>query len=406
MRILMLHNRYLVRGGEDESADLEAALLRQYGHEVDLMLFENTDIPRRNLLGVGLGAVWSRSAYRRVAQQLSEKEYDIVHVQNFFPLISPSAHYAGKAANKPVVQALRNYRLVCLNVLLYRSGHICEDCLRQPVPWPGVIHGCYRSSRRGSLAVAAMVTAHRFLGTWRNQVDCFYTLSEFAKDKLIAGGISADRLLVKPNLIYPDPGESHQKREYAFLAGRLVKEKGIPTVLAAWDKIPDPIPLRIAGEGPWSSRIDDAARRMPWVENLGRVDHSEVCEEMGRARFVIFPTEWFEVFSRIIVEAFAKGTPIIASNVGSVKELVTDHRNGLLFEPGNSGDLAEKTRWAWTHPQEMAAMGRQARKDYEASFSSEINYAKLMDIYHRAMENSRQNSGKHSPARNNNPRTL
>jgi glycosyltransferase involved in cell wall biosynthesis len=392
MRILMLHDRYQVRGGEDESTDHEAALLRQFGHEVDLMFFDNKDIARRSLLGVGWGAVWSRAAYRRVAQKLSEKDYDIVHVQNFFPLISPAAHYASKAANKPVVQALRNYRLICLNGLLFRAGHICEDCLHQLIPWPGVIHGCYRSSRRGSLAVAAMVTAHRILGTWRNQVDCFYTPSEFAKDKLIEGGFPGNKIFVKTNLIFPDPGESREEREYAFMAGRLVAEKGVPTVLASWEKLSDPIPLKITGEGPWSSRIDDTARRMPWVENLGRVPNSKVCEWMGRARFVIFPTATYEVFGRIIVEAFAKGTPIIASDVGAVKELLADHRNGLLFEPGNSEDLAEKVRWAWTHPREMSEMGKQARKDYEDKYSPNINYLKLMDIYDRALEHGRQKS--------------
>jgi hypothetical protein len=179
---------------------------------VDLVFFDNQDIARSSLLEVGLETVWSRAAYRRVERLLAEKDYDLVHIQNYFPLISPPAHYAAKAAHKPVVQALRNYRLVCLNVLLYRDGHICEECLHQPIPGPGVFHACYRSSRWGSLAVAAMVTAHRILGTWQNQVDCFYTLSEFARDKLIEGGLPAKKILVKPNLIFPDPGESREKK--------------------------------------------------------------------------------------------------------------------------------------------------------------------------------------------------
>ncbi len=392
MRILMLHNRYQVRGGEDESADFEAALLRRHGHEVDLMLFENAEIRRQCLLGVGLGAVWSRAAYDRVKRRLSEKAYDLVHIQNFFPLLSPAAHYAGKAARKPVVQGLRNYRLICLNSLLFRAGRPCEDCLHHRIPWPGVVHGCYRGSRRGSLAVAMMLSVHRLLGTWTRRVDCFYTLSAFARDKLIAGGVSREKLLVKPNLIFPDPGEGGGPRKGVFTAGRLVAEKGIGTLLGAWQAMPEPIPLAVAGEGPLASAIEDASTRMPWMQYLGRIDQAEVCERMGRARVVVFPTEVYEVFGRTIVEAFAKGTPVIASDRGASRELVGDHRTGLLFEPGNPADLAEKVRWAWAHPREMGEMGRRARKEYEEKFSLRINHIKLMEIYNRAIENNRLSS--------------
>jgi len=389
LRILMLHNRYRIRGGEDESTDLEAALLRQYGHDVDLLLFDNKDITRRNLLAVGLGSVWSQAAYRKVKKQLSEKEYDLVHIQNFFPLISPSVYYAAKAAQKTVVQALRNYRLVCPNGLLFRAGIPCEDCLRKAVPWPGVVHRCYRYSLCGSISVAAMLTIHRMLGTWRNKVDGYYTLTEFAKNKLLQGGICGERLSIKPNLVHPDPSVGSGPREYGFLAGRLVEEKGILVVLEAWSQCKDQIPLMIAGEGPLDSEVGAASQRMPWITHLNKIPNVKVHELMGEARFVVFPSELYEAFSRVIVEAYAKGTPVIAANIGSTKELVEDSRNGLLFEVGNSADLARKVQWAWTHPKEMAVMGEQARKDYEEKYSTEANYKRLIEIYRRAIENNK-----------------
>jgi glycosyltransferase involved in cell wall biosynthesis len=384
----MLHNRYQIRGGEDESADLEAALLRQYGHDVDLMLFDNKDIERRNLLAVGLEAIWSQAAYRRVKKQLSETEYDLVHIQNFFPLISPSVYYAAKASKKPVVQALRNYRLVCPNGLLFRAGNPCEDCLREAVPWPGVAHRCYRSSLCGSLAVAIMLTVHRMLGTWRNKVDSYYTLTEFAKSKLVKGGILSGKIFIKPNLVHPDPQTGKGSRKYAFLAGRLVEEKGIIVVLDAWSQCKDRIPLMIAGEGPLAAQVEAASQRMPWITNLSKIPNVEVHDWMGGARFVVFPSELYEAFSRVIVEAYAKGTPVIAANIGSTKELVEDSRTGLLFEAGDSADLARKVEWAWNHPKQMAAMGEQARKDYEEKYSVKVNYERLMQIYHQAIENN------------------
>jgi glycosyltransferase involved in cell wall biosynthesis len=392
MRILMVHNRYQTRGGEDESADLEVALLRQFGVDVDLMLFDNKDIVGRNLLSVGLESVWSQTAFRRVRDQISQTEYDLIHIQNFFPLISPAVYYAAKAAQKPVVQALRNYRLICLNALLFRDGHVCEDCLRWPVPWPGMLHRCYRSSFRASFAIAGMLMVHRILGTWRRKVDGFYTLSEFARSKLVNAGISGERVWIKPNLIYPDPGMGRGERKYAFLAGRLTKEKGIQTVLDAWTQGRDQIPLMIAGEGPMAAQVEAASRRFPWITYLGRIPNTEVHDRMGGARFVILPSEWYEVFSRILVEACAKGTPILASNIGSVKEYVEDHRNGLIFEPGDGADLARKVQWAWDHPEEMEAMGRQARKDYEQKYSAKVNYQRLTDIYQRAIINNASGS--------------
>jgi glycosyltransferase involved in cell wall biosynthesis len=389
MRILMLHNQYQVRGGEDESADLEVALLRQYGHDVDLITFDNKVITQWNLFAIGLKAVWSHAAYLRVKKQLAEKEYDLVHIQNFFPLISPSVYYAAKAAKKPVVQALRNYRLVCLNALLFRAGNPCEDCLRQSVPWPGVVHRCYRSSLPGSVAVAAMLAVHRALGTWRTKVDIFYTLTEFAKSKLLMSGIPRGKIFVKPNLVYPDPTMGNKKGNYGFLAGRLVEEKGIMIVLDAWAQCQDHIPLMIAGEGPLSAMVEAASQRMPWITHLSTMPHEEVPDWMGEARFIVFPSELYETFSRVIVEAFAKGTPVIASNIGSTKELVEDSCNGLLFETGDSADLAREVQWAWNHPKEMADMGGQARKDYETKYSVKENYEKLMEIYQQAIENNR-----------------
>lgn len=386
MRILMLHNRYLLRGGEDEVTDAEVALLRQHGCQVDLLELNNRAIARRNLLQTGIDTIWSRASYRMVQSQLKNNLYSLVHIQNFFPLFSPSIHYAAKSVGLPVVQALHNYRLLCLNGLLYRDGGVCEDCLKQPVPLPGIVHRCYRASLFGSMAVASMLATHRMLHTWQRQVDLFYTMSEFARDKLISGGLSATRLVVKPNFIYPDPGLAQDvRREFVLLVSRLEVEKGIFTVLKAWQDSDLQIPLKIVGDGTLASRVEAAAREMPHLEYLGRKKMVEVTELMSEAYLVLFPSELFENHPRVIIEAYSRGTPVLATDLGSGNRLVDEGRTGLHFRHGDAGDLAAKVRWAWEHVEEITKMGCNAHEEYEEKYTAEKNYQMLMEIYQKAI---------------------
>lgn len=394
LRVLMIHDRYVTRGGEDESTDMEAALLREHGHVLDILEMDNRAIARRRLLQTSVNAVWSRSAYRAVQQRLREGEYDLVHIQNFFPLFSPSVHYAVKSKGTPLVQSLHNYRLLCLNGMLFRSGRACEDCIGKLMPWPGVLHGCYRDSRAGSLVVASMLLAHRSLRTWSRKVDAFIAYSEFARDKLVQGGLPRERLIVKPNFVHPDPGRGGSQRDFVLMVGRLTEDKGILTLLEAWQQLAIPIPLKIIGDGPLGALVGEAARMRPWIESLGRLPLSEVYDQMGRARLLIFPTRLYETFGRVIIEAFAKETPVLASEIGAGGRLVEQGRTGLHFRSGDASDLAAKVQSAWEHPEECQRMGREGRRKYEQEYSSERNYALLMSAYETAIESNRSGGGR------------
>ncbi|MEL6764580.1 MAG: glycosyltransferase family 1 protein, partial [Cyanobacteria bacterium J06607_6] len=166
MRILSIHNQYQIRGGEDESRELEEKLLRDHGHIVDVYEETNHDIQNYSSIHLALKTIWSQQSYDLVRQRLRTHRYDLIHVQNFFPLISPSVYYAAQAEGVPVVQTLRNYRLVCPNALFFRDGKVCEDCVGKPIPYPGIVHGCYKKNRLASASVAAMISSHRALKTW------------------------------------------------------------------------------------------------------------------------------------------------------------------------------------------------------------------------------------------------
>lgn len=384
MRILSIHNTYQIRGGEDESCAAEERLLENHGHQVDRYTATNDDIPNYNPLRLAAKTLWSQTAYQAVRHTLRSQRYDIVHVQNFFPLISPSVYYAAQAEGVPVVQTLRNYRLICPNGLFFRDGQVCEDCVGQAIPYSGVVHKCYRQSRPASAMVTAMISTHRLLKTWDRQVNLFVTLTQFAKHKLVQGGVSADQIIVKPNFIDPDPGAGSGTGGFALYVGRLSVEKGLDTLIDAWKQLSTPYPLKVVGDGPLADLVKDAAQAIPAIEWLGRRPMAEVHQLMGEASFLVFPSKWYETFGRVAVEAFAKGTPVVAAKIGAIAELVETEKTGLHFEPGNAHSLAQQVQCLIDYPTQRLAMRHAARQTYLERYTATQNYAYISDIYDKA----------------------
>ncbi|WP_134684441.1 glycosyltransferase [Brevibacillus migulae] len=384
VKVLTVHNRYLIRGGEDESVDSHQRLLKENGHYTELFEESNERVAELGSARTALRTIWSVESSRKIRDKISAGQFDILDCQNTFPLISPSVYYAAKKTGIPVIQTLRNYRLLCPNALFFRNGKVCEDCLGQSFPISGVINRCYRDSFPASATVSSMIATHRLLKTWNKQVDLFVTLTHFARHKFIEAGFPEDRIVVKPNFVFPDPGLGKGNGDYALFVGRLTEEKGIHTVLAAWQKAQHKLPLKIIGEGPLADQVAQAARSSALIEYIGKKPVSEVYELMGNAKFLLFPSEWYETFGRVAIEAFAKGTPVIAANIGAIAEIVDHGRTGLHFIPGDADDLAAKIDWAQTHPDELKHMRAQARSEYEQKYTAQRNYQMLMEVYEKA----------------------
>lgn len=385
MRILSIHNRYLIRGGEDQSRELEEKLSQEQGNQVDIYEENNNRVAEIGKVRVAIRTVWSTESYQIVRQKLTENSYNIVHVQNFFPLISPSVYYAANKQGVPIVQTLRNYRLLCANSYFFRDQKVCEDCLGKIIPWPGVVHGCYRDSKLGSLVVVTMQTLHRAISTWKKMVNLYITLTDFTRQKFIQAGLPADKIVIKPNFVYPDPGMGEGNGNYAIFIGRLSPEKGLDTLLAAWQLLGGKIPLKIIGDGPLSNQVREAVTKLPYVKWLGRLPIQEVYTLIGEAKFLIFPSQWYETFGRVAIEAFAKGTPVIASNLGNMSSMIESGRTGFHFSPGDPNDLAALVEYALTHPEKLRKMRFEARSEFEAKYTAQQNYHKLMDIYKLAI---------------------
>ena len=384
MNILMAHNLYQQAGGEDQSFRAEAGLLEAFGHEVTRFTLNNDAIPELGAVQTAIRTIWSASAAEEVSALVRDHHIQVAHFQNTFPLISPAAYYAAQQGGAAVVQALRNYRLTCANALLYRDGHVCELCVGRFAPVSGIRHRCYRGSAAGSAVVAGMIGTHKLLGTYRRQVDGFIAVSEFVKEKYVRAGFDPEHIAVKPNVVSPDPGPGAGLGGYALYVGRLTEDKGIRTVLRAWAAQRPQLPLKIVGVGPLQGEVERAAGA-PGIEYLGQRPLQETYDLMGEAAMLLVPSEAYEPFGRVAVEAFAKGTPVVASAMGGLTELVMSERTGLLFQSGDAADLTRQVEALTSQPQRLAEMRLAARQTYLDRYTPARNHELLMDIYERAL---------------------
>ena len=384
MRVLVAHNAYQQRGGEDSVAQAEVDLLRSRGHDVLLYSRHNDEITGQGKAALAMQTVWSRRTSDDVDRLVREFDPDVIHVHNTFPLISPSLYWAAGRAGRPVVQTLHNFRLLCPQAMFLREGRVCEDCLGH-VPWRGVARGCYRGSVAQSGVLAGAVTLHRALGTYQHKVTRYVALNQFCRDKFVQGGLPAARMRIKPNFIESDARPQWSERRGGLFVGRLSEEKGVDVLADAVKQLPSN-PVSVIGGGDLAPLATAAFGE----RYLGFKPMDEILQQMGRSLYLVVPSIWYENFPRTIVEAYACGLPVIASRIGALAEIVTDGVTGLLFEPGDAQDLARKLQWAEDHPEAMCEMGRAARATFEAHYTPERNYQQLMEIYVDAIEHVRQ----------------
>jgi glycosyltransferase involved in cell wall biosynthesis len=377
-KVLVVHNAYQHKGGEDTVMEAEVALLRSRGHTVEMFTRHNDAIASMSKLTAAVNTVWSGNVAAEFEGTLRSFQPDVVHVHNTFPLISPAIYWVAARLQVPVLQTLHNFRLMCPQAMFLRNGKVCEDCLGK-LPWRGAARGCYRGSVLQSTVLAGMVTVHRAMGTWQNKVTRYIALNEFCRGKFIEGGLPAERIAIKPNFVDFEPPAPAERQGFLFV-GRLSSEKGVDVLVNAHRQV-EGSALRVAGTGPDASLLD----KVPGLNAMGALQMEQVRQEMGAAIALVLPSIWYENFPRTLVEALGCGLPVIASRIGALAELVKYGETGLLFEPGNAEDLAHKMRWALANPQAMAAMGRNARKQYEAEFTAERNYQQLMTIYESAI---------------------
>jgi glycosyltransferase involved in cell wall biosynthesis len=396
MRILLVHEYYRERGGEDVAFEADADLLTAAGHDVETLTFNNTEIPDspsiRERIELFASTIWSREAAARVARKIGETGAEVVHFHNTFPLASPAVLAVASKIRVPTVMTLHNYRLICPSATLFREGKVCEDCVSSFLPFPAVMHSCYRGSRLQSAAVATMSTIHKVLHTWERNVDLFITPSEFLRQSLVRSGMPESRIEVRSNAVpHPSALEAERGDDFLFV-GRLVDYKGVAALLNAWEGRPDLPHLRIVGGGEMEHLVREAAAANSNIDYLGEMSHDDVYREMRKARALVVPSIWYETQGLTILEAFACGLPVIGSRIGAIPEAVIDGQTGLLFEPDAHQELVARVEWALGHRAEMEAMGAEAEALFHRRYSPEASISRLLALYDQVLNGGRSGS--------------
>lgn len=387
MKILLIHNKYQQVGGEDTVFHAEGELLQNNGHLVEFLVFDNKEIITWfDKLLSGIYLIYNPVSARTLRRKIKLLDPDVIHIHNFVPLASPSVFFVAKEFDKPVVLTLHNYRLLCPSTTLYVNNQIYERSIDKYFPLDAIIKGVYRNSILQTAALVMMTLTHKLLGTWQNKIDAYIVLTRFALSKFNGStlGIRPDQFFIKSNFVEEDNLPDCKREDFFLFVGRLTNEKGIRTLLESTKLLS--YDLTIIGGGPLEDMVREYASENSRIKFLGFQPRGTILEIMKKCKALIFPSVWYEGFPMTILEAFSKGTPVIASRLGSMEEVVHDRINGLHFKAGCENDLASKVKILMEDSQLVSDLSKNASETYRQNYTPSKNYHKLIEIYNKVIE--------------------
>ncbi len=382
MRILLIHNRYLLKGGEDVSLEVERKLLQEAGHHVNMLFFDNAHLVQLPLWRRLLAPLYNGRAVQATKNEIKHFAPDVVHIHNMFYYASPAIILAVRKANIPLVMTLHNYRLVCVGALLNRRNKPCERCIRKQIPIWGVVYGCFQQSRIKSLLLQLSLLFHNWYGTFF-YVDKYLVFSEFAKERFVGGTLRlpADRFIVKASSTasqhYVEP---HTRNNRFLYVGRLSTEKGIPFLLRLLNE--EKIHIDIIGAGPLAPDVTKVAAAHPQrIRYHGSQTPNYLQQYMRTCRAMLLPSVCYEGLPNVLMEAYAYGTPLLSSDNPSLRHLVLPEQSGLLCPPEDTNSWkAALQRISHDHALH-AHLCQGAYAQYTQKFTSQRNTSHLLHTY-------------------------
>lgn len=391
MRILFIHNHYKQSGGEDVAVQLEIDILKKYGHTTEVLYFDNAHISSiTDKLKTGINSFYNRTSMKQVREVIDKFKPDIIHVHNIFFKASPSVLFVAHQRKIPVVMTLHNYRLICANAMLLKDNKPCIECIHKKIPLAGIKNACYRNSTIDSALTTAVTSVHKLTNCWTKNVSKYIALTEFAKNLFLNSSINIheEQITVKPNFVI-DNGIGPERRDDFFLfVGRLSQEKGLIQLLEAFSQI-ETQKLIIVGDGPLTDLLTKQYELNSNIFFVGKKKRNEVIDLMKRTKALIFPSLWYEGLPYTIIEALSMGTPVLASNLGAMSQIIIDGYNGLHFEPNSSADII-KTVNLFNH-NSYDHFYANARKSYLENYHPDRHYSSIIKLYQSLISDNQNN---------------
>ncbi|WP_221800278.1 glycosyltransferase family 4 protein [Oceanobacter mangrovi] len=386
MRILVVHNKYKIRGGEDSVFENEVELLRSAGHDVETYVVDNERVKGLfSRILTAFSCVFSPSEFFRIRRVIKFFQPDVVHVHNYFPLISPAVFYACSSFSVPVVHTLHNFRAICPTALLSLDGMVNESSIYDG-PWWAVKRRVYQGSAIGTFFLALMISFHRTLGTWEKRVDVFIALTEFNKIKYVQAGWPEEKIYIKPNFSIGPGGDFPERQSYALYVGRLSEEKGIPFIVSAFRENPR-LNLKIIGCGPLEMLVSGKEKN---IEYLGERSRDEVTDYMKSASCLVMASTWYEGFPMVIVEALSCGLPVVVPQRGNMSGVIKNGVTGLHYKPEDRDSFISEVSEVLSNIELRDELSKSALEEYRCQYTTSQNLESLESIYKVAITRSRE----------------
>ncbi|HUP03471.1 MAG TPA: glycosyltransferase family 4 protein [Bryobacteraceae bacterium] len=384
MKVLQVYNEQRSRfGGEPAVVEVTMRVLAEHGHEARLFMKSSRELERSaaKRFAAFWGGVYNLRARREMRRLLAEFTPDVVHIHSLYPMFSPSILSACREAGVPAVMTVHSHNLTCPTWYHLYKGRVCEECVGGR-EYRCLVKNC-RNNVLESAAYALRSGVARRFRLLHDGLDMLIALTPFAKSRLAMAGFREDRIAVAPNpSAAPAMPGARSEGGYIAFAGRMSAEKGVDVLLAAAALMPGVL-FKAAGDGPLLPALK---RRAPAnVEFLGTLAFDGLVELYRGARALAVPSVWFEQFPMVIADAMTLGTPVAASRIGGLPDIVEDGATGLLFEPGDAAALAEKLRMLWDNPHMARRMGEAGREKALRHYTREAYYKNLLPVYRAAM---------------------
>ncbi len=405
MKVVFANKYYFLKGGAERYLFDLKALLERHGNEVIPFAMRDgrnlktpwekyfvsavrTERVRFSLDGLKTAGrmLYSFEAKRKFARLLDAAKPQLLHVHNIYHQISPSILPEARKRGIPVVMTAHDYKLVAPNYSLFHDGAICERT-KPDKYWQAYRHRCIKGSAAASALAAMEMTLHKALGLYRDNVDKIIAPSRFMQALLAEYGIPARKIVHIPHPIDASAWRpAFGGGKYALYVGRLSEEKGVDVLIRAAAMRKD-IPVHIVGTGPDEARLKELAKKLDAANVIfrGFMSGGDLRSEYAGASFLVVPSVWYEVFGLIVLEAYAAGKPVVASQIGGLGELVRDGETGFLCSAGDSEDFADKMGALWDAPLIADDMGVAGRAWVESDFTPDEHLKRILDVYAGAL---------------------